>query len=329
MAARHVTVLAGGYGGAKLSHGIALASEAAVRAGQAPIELSIVANTGDDLELHGMSVSPDLDTLLYTLAGLANEQTGWGVRDETWSSAAMLARLGAPTWFQLGDRDLGLNLWRTARLREGQRLTDVTAGLVAAMGVSARLLPATDSAVRTELLTEDGWLEFQEYFVHRHHAVPVMGLRYRGAETAQPTAEVLEAIATADLLVIAPSNPFLSIGTILAVPGIADALRSAPARVVAVSPIVGGLALRGPADRLFETLGGSASALGVGRHYQEHAPGLMDALVIDTQDADAAASIAALGLEVMVTGIVMRDHADRERLAGTLLDHWLPSHATG
>ncbi|MCY7419780.1 MAG: 2-phospho-L-lactate transferase, partial [Chloroflexi bacterium] len=309
MAARHVTVLAGGYGGAKLSHGIALASAAAVRAGRATIELSIVANTGDDLELHGLSVSPDLDTLLYTLAGLANEQTGWGVRDETWSSAAMLARLGAPTWFQLGDRDLGLNLWRTARLREGQRLTDVTAGLVTAMGVAARLLPATDSAVRTELLTEDGWLEFQEYFVHRHHAVPVTALRYRGAETAEPTAEVLKAIATADLLVIAPSNPFLSIGTILALPGITDALRSAPATVVAVSPIVGGVALRGPADRLFESLGGAASALGVARHYQEHAPGLVDALVIDTQDADAAAAIAGLGLEVMVTGTVMRDHA--------------------
>lgn len=300
-----------------------------MRAGQAPIELSIIANTGDDLELHGLSVSPDLDTLLYTLAGLANEQTGWGVRDETWSSAAMLARLGAPTWFQLGDRDLGLNLWRTARLREGQRLTDVTAGLVAAMGVAARLLPATDSAVRTELLTEDGWLEFQEYFVHRHHAVPVTALRYRGAETAEPTAEVLEAIATADLLLIAPSNPFLSIGTILAVPGITDALRSAPARVVAVSPIVGGVALRGPADRLFETLGGSSSALGVARHYQRYAPGLVDALVIDTQDADAATSIAALDLEVMVTGTVMRDHADREQLAGTLLEHWLPGHATG
>lgn len=300
-----------------------------MRAGQTPIELSIIANTGDDLELHGLSVSPDLDTLLYTLAGLANEQTGWGVRDETWSSAAMLARLGAPTWFQLGDRDLGLNLWRTARLREGQRLTEVTAGLVAAMGVAARLLPATDSAVRTELLTEDGWLEFQEYFVHRHHAVPVTALRYRGAETAEPTTEVMDAISAADLLVIAPSNPFLSIGTILAVPGITGALLSSRARVVAVSPIVGGIALRGPADRLFETLGGSASALGVAQHYQERAPGLVDALVIDTQDAAAEASIAGLGMEVMVTGTVMRDHADRERLAGTLLDRWLPGRAPG
>jgi LPPG:FO 2-phospho-L-lactate transferase len=329
MAERRVTVLAGGYGGAKLSHGIALASEVSARAGGRALELSIVANTGDDLELHGLSVSPDLDTLLYTLAGLANEQTGWGVRDETWSSAAMLAKLGAPTWFQLGDRDLGLNLWRTARLREGQRLTEVTAALATALGVAARLLPATDSPVRTELQTEDGWLEFQEYFVHRHHAVPVTALRYRGAGTATATPEVLDAIATADLLVIAPSNPFLSIGTILAVAGIANALRAAPAKVVAVSPIVGGMALRGPADRLFETLGGEASALGVGQHYQGHFPGLVDALVIDTQDAADAAPIEDLGLEAMVTGTVMRDHADRERLARTMLDHWLPGWATG
>ena len=216
-----ITVLAGGTGGAKLSHGLALASERRVAGGGQGLDLAIVGNTGDDLELHGLSVSPDLDTLLYTLAGLANEQTGWGVTDETWSSAGMLAQLGAPTWFQLGDRDLGLNLWRTARLREGQRLTEVTAGLATALGVRARLLPMTDSRVRTELLTADGWLEFQEYFVHRHHADVVTQLRYQGAGSAAPTNEVLEAVGAAGLIVIAPSNPFLSVGAILAVPGIA------------------------------------------------------------------------------------------------------------
>ena len=176
----------------------------------------------------------------------------------------------------------------------------------------------TDAPVRTELLTADGWLEFQEYFVHRHHADAVTALRYRGAEAASPTAEVLGAIEAADLMVLAPSNPFLSIGAILAVPGIADALAGAPAPVVAVSPIVGGVALRGPADRLFETLGGEASALGVARHYQERYPGLVDALVIDTVDAAASDGIRDAGLEVLVTDTVMRDHADRERLAATI-----------
>ena len=322
---RRVTVLAGGFGGAKLSHGLVLASSVAEGRGEPPIELSIVANTGDDMELHGLSVSPDLDTLLYTLAGLANEQTGWGVRDETWSSAGMLARFGAPTWFRLGDRDLGTNLWRTARLHEGQSLTDVTASLATALGVTARLLPMTDSPVRTELLTADGWLEFQEYFVHRHHADAVLALRYRGVEAASPTPEVLSAIAAADLLVVAPSNPFLSIDPILALPGMVDALLGARAPVVAVSPIVGGIALRGPADRLFETLGGEASALGVARHYQERYPGLVDALVIDELDAAASRPIRDLGLEVLVTGTVMRDDTHRERLAATILDRWAPA----
>ncbi len=320
-----VAILAGGFGGAKLSHGVALLSTASEARGGAPIDLSVIANTGDDLELHGLSISPDLDTLLYTLAGLANEETGWGVRDETWSSAGMLARLGAPTWFQMGDHDLGVNLWRTARLREGERLTQVTAHIARALGVRARLLPMTDLPVRTELLTADGWLEFQEYFVHRHHADAVTAIRYRGAEAASPTVEVLDAIATADVLLLAPSNPFLSIGTILALPGVPEALIGASARVLAVSPIVGGSALRGPADRLFQTLGGEASVLGVAQHYQARFPGLVDTLVIDEQDAATADQVRATGLEVIVTGTVMRDNADRRRLARTVLDGWLPA----
>ncbi len=272
-------------------------------------------------------MSPDLDTLLYTLAGLANDQSGWGVRDETWSSAAMLARLGAATWFQLGDRDLGLNLWRTTRLRDGRRLTEVTADLAAALDVRARLLPMSDAPIRTELLTADGWLEFQEYFVHRHHADAVTDLRYRGADAAIPTPEVLDAIAAADLVVLAPSNPFLSIGAILAVPGITDALRRIAVPVVAVSPIVGGAALRGPADRLFQTLGGEASAAGVARHYQDRYPGLIDALVIDVGDAAESDAIRAAGLELLVTPTVMHDDADRAGLATAILDRWLPAWA--
>lgn len=317
-----VTVLAGGYGGAKLSHGLDLASRARVAEGGPPIDLTIVVNTGDDLMVHGLEVSPDLDTVLYTLAGLANEETGWGVRDETWSGAAMLERLGAATWFRLGDRDLATNLVRTERLREGHRLTEVTAGLARALGVEARLLPMTDDPVRTELRTADGWLEFQEYFVHRGHADRVTELRHVGIEQATPTPEVLRAIATADLVVIAPSNPFLSVGPILALPGVADAVATTAAPVVAVSPIVGGAALRGPADELFRSLGGEASAVGVAAHYQQRHPGLVDALVIDVADASLADRVAATGIEAVVEPTVMRDHADRQRLAERILSRW-------
>ena len=319
-----VTVLAGGYGGAKLGHGLALESAAREARGAPPLDLAIVVNTGDDLVLHGLAVSPDLDTLLYTLAGLANEETGWGVRDETWSGAAMLERLGAATWFRLGDRDIATNLLRTARLRAGDGLTAVTAGLAAALGVRARLLPMTDDEVRTQLLTADGWLEFQEYFVHRHHADRVTALRYQGASDARPTPEVLGAIAGARLIVLAPSNPFLSIGTILAVPGIEDALRAVSAPIAGVSPIVGGAAIRGPADELFRSLGGEPSAAGVAAHYQERHPGLLDALIIDEEDAELGERVRSTGLEPVVAATVMRDHADRQRLAETILTRWLP-----
>jgi LPPG:FO 2-phospho-L-lactate transferase len=317
-----VSVLAGGYGGAKLSHGLALASAAREARHEPPIDLTVIVNTGDDLTLHGLEVSPDLDTMLYTLAGLANDETGWGVRDETWSGSAMLERLGAATWFRLGDRDVATNLLRTQRLREGQRLTEVTAGLASALGVRARLLPMTDDPVRTELRTADGWLEFQEYFVHRHHADRVSALRYLGTEAAAPTPEVIEAIEGAALIVVAPSNPFLSIGPILALAGVEDALQAAAAPVVGVSPIVAGAALRGPADELFRSLGGEPSAAGVAAHYQERYPGLLDALVIDTQDADLAGRISASGVEAVVAPTVMRDHADRQRLAEAILDRW-------
>ncbi len=318
-----ITVLAGGYGGAKLSHGLALASTAREARQEPALDLSIVVNTGDDLTIHGLAVSPDLDTMLYTLAGLANEATGWGVRDETWSGAEMLERLGAQTWFRLGDRDLATNLLRTERLAAGERLTQVTAGLTSALGVRARILPMTDDPVRTELRTADGWLEFQEYFVHRHHADRVTELRYRGITEASATPEVLEALAAADLIVLAPSNPFLSIGPILGSPGVEAAIRDADAPVVGVSPIVGGVALRGPADELFRSLGGEASAAGVAAHYQERHPGLLDVLVIDEVDADLAERIRDTGVEPVVAPTVMRDHADRQRLAEAIVARWL------
>jgi LPPG:FO 2-phospho-L-lactate transferase len=322
-----VVALAGGFGGSKLSHGLALASDARAHAGREPLDLRIVVNTGDDLEVHGLAVSPDLDTVLYTLTGWANDATGWGVRDETWSAKDMLGRYGAPTWFGLGDRDLATHLLRTQALRAGERLSEVTARLATALGCPATLLPMTDDPVRTRLLVDGTWMEFQEYFVHRHHAVDVTGVQWDGIDAARPTAEVLDAITGAELIVLAPSNPFVSIGSILAVPGIAAAVTAAPAMVVAVSPIVGGAALRGPADRMLQTVEGrEASAAGVVAHYRERHPGVVDAFVIDTRDAALAAGIRASGPEpVVVLDTVMSDHARREALAGAILDRFLPA----
>jgi LPPG:FO 2-phospho-L-lactate transferase len=322
---RRVAVLAGGFGGAKLSHGLALASAARPSRGEARLDLAIVVNTGDDLELHGLAVSPDLDTVMYTLAGLANDDTGWGLRDETWSAAQMLGRYGAETWFQLGDRDLATHVRRTQRLREGATLTEVTAELADALAVPARLLPMSDEPVRTEVRGADGWLEFQEWFVHRGQRDAVLEIRRGGIEQARPTHAVSSAIATADLVVVAPSNPFVSVGTILAVPGMLEALLATPAPVVAVSPVVGGRALRGPADRMLVSLGGDASASGVVAHYRDTYPGLVDAFVVDAQDAAEARVLADAGVAVIVLDTVMRSHADRQRLGEEILAGHLPA----
>ena len=318
-----VTLLAGGFGGAKLSHGMVL--EAGARSAADPLLVDVIVNTGDDLELHGLLVSPDLDTVMYTLAGIANTETGWGVRDETWSATSILEGYGAPTWFRLGDRDLATQIRRTERLRNGMRPTEVALELSAALGVRARLLPMSDDPVRTELLTADGWLEFQDYFVRRAHRDAVREVRHRGADDARPTPEVLDAIHAADLIVFAPSNPIVSIGTILAVPGIVGALRGARAKIVAVSPIVAGAALRGPADRMLESLGGSSSAEGVAAFYAARHPGVVDAFVIDSVDAGAAAAIEGLGMDVLVTETVMRDDADRSWLAAAILRRYAPT----
>jgi LPPG:FO 2-phospho-L-lactate transferase len=309
-----VTVLAGGVGGAKMAHGLAMLAADSSRSDER-IQLTVVGNVADDLEVHGLHVSPDLDTVMYTLAGLANPDTGWGLREETWSAAEMLERYGAPTWFRLGDRDLATSIVRTARLRSGDRLTAITADLTRSLGVDARLLPATDAPVRTKVLTDGGWLDFQDYFVRRGQRDEVRELRYDGLDAAQPTAEVLEAISGADVIVIAPSNPFLSIAPILGIQRVADAVRASGAAVVAVSPIVAGAALRGPADRLFTSLGGEPSALSVARHYVERYPGVVDGLVIDRVDRSQSAGIEAMRVRVLATGTVMRSDSDRERLA--------------
>jgi LPPG:FO 2-phospho-L-lactate transferase len=299
-----------------------LAAAARQRSGDAPLDLSVIVNTGDDLELHGLHISPDIDTVMYTLSGWANSETGWGVRDETWSNAEMLARYGAPTWFRLGDRDLATHLRRTERLRGGATLTAVTGELAAALGVGARLLPMTDDLVRTRLRTDAGWLDFQAYFVERHHEDTVHEIRIDGLAEAAATGEVSEALDAADAIVIAPSNPFVSVGPILGVPGVVGAVERAKARgvrVVAVSPIVGGAALRGPADRMFRSLGGDPSAAGVARHYVERYPGLVDMLVIDARDTAEAEAISASGVTPVVAETVMRDDGDRRRLAEVVL----------
>ena len=320
-----VAVLAGGYGGAKLSHGVALASSARAAAGRAPLDLTVIVNTGDDLVLHGLSVSPDLDTVMYTLADLANDETGWGVRDETWSTGAMLQRYGAETWFGLGDRDMATLIRRTQLRRDGLSLTAATAELCARLEVPARLLPMTDDEVRTEIRTAAGWLEFQEYFVKRGQAEEVLEIRRRGIETARPTAEVRATVAEAELIVIAPSNPFVSVGTILALPGMLEALLATPAPVVAVSPVVGGAALRGPAASMLRSLGGTASAAGVVVHYRERYPGLVDTFVLDEVDAAEVSALEASGAAIELLPTVMRTHDDRAALAEAIVDAHLPA----
>ena len=309
---RRVVVLAGGFGGARMAHGFALLGES--------VDLSVVINTGDDVEMHGLHVSPDLDTVMYTLAGLANDETGWGVRDETWSAAQMLERYGAPTWFRIGDRDLGTHVGRTKLLGDGRHLSEVLAVMTRALGVDARLLPMTDDRVRTHVRTADGWLGFQDYFVRRHHADDVLELRFEGIELSTPAPGVVEAIAAADLIVVAPSNPFLSVAPILSVPGILAGLLAANAPVIGISPIIGQQAVRGPAAQIMRSLGTEPSAAGVARHYAHAWPGLLDVLVIDQVDAAEAEAVNASGVRAHVAQTLIAEQKERRRLAQEILE---------
>ena len=304
-----VVALAGGVGGAKLASGL----QAVVRD-----DLTVVVNTADDLERHGLLVCPDHDTVMYTLAGLDDRVQGWGVRDETFSAAAMLERYREETWFRLGDRDLATHIVRTARLKAGERLTEVCLSLQRGLGVAAKILPMSDDPVRTQVRTDDGWLEFQEYFVHRHQAPPVHEVRFDGIERAEATARVRGELGFAETIVVAPSNPIVSIGPILAVRGIRDLLAAARrggTPVLAVSPIVGGKALRGPADRMLASLGHEPTALGVARLYVD----VVDGFVLDTIDAALGPDVEALGMRTLITDTVMTDDASRERLAREIL----------
>ncbi|MFQ5613742.1 MAG: 2-phospho-L-lactate transferase [Anaerolineae bacterium] len=307
--APNIVALAGGVGGAKLAHGLAQIHP--------PEKLTVVVNTADDFEHLGLHISPDLDTVMYTLAGLANPETGWGQVDETWQVMEALGRLGGPTWFNLGDRDLATHLLRSHWLREGYPLSWVTGQLCRRFGVKPTLLPMSDDPVRTRLQTDQGPLEFQDYFVRRRWQPVVQAIEFEGSQTAQPLRQVVDAIRWADLIVFCPSNPLVSIDPILAVPGLRRLIAASRAAKVAVSPIVGGRALKGPAAKMMAELGLPVSPVGVARHLRE----LLTAFVLDEQDAGDKLTIAYdLGLRALVTDTVMKDDRDRARLAGEVVE---------
>jgi LPPG:FO 2-phospho-L-lactate transferase len=289
-----ITVLAGGVGAARFLGGLVQVIE--------PSSVTAIVNVGDDTVMHGLHISPDIDTVTYTLAGAINPDTGWGLRDETWQAMDMVERYGGPSWFRLGDRDLGTHLYRTGRLGQGAPLSIVTAEIAASWDLGLTLLPATDDRMRTMVTVEgEGEIGFQDYFVGRQHAVAITGVRFEGDDSALPAPGVLDAIADAEVVVIAPSNPLVSIGPILAVRGVRDAVQAARARTVAISPIVAGAALKGPADRMLRELGHEASVVGVARLYAEVA----SALIIDEADAASANDVEAAGIRCVVTPTVM------------------------
>ena len=302
-----IAVLAGGVGGARFVQALTEVVPSS--------NVTVIANVGDDLEVHGLHVSPDLDTLLYTLAGLGDKERGWGRAAETWNARDTIERLGGESWFQLGDRDLGLHLVRTEALRRGEPLSAVTARIANAVGLELGLLPATDDRLRTRIRTPAGEFEFQEWFVARGHRDRVDGVLYDGAAEAKPAPGVLEALEAAELIAIAPSNPFVSIGPILAVDEIRAAVERRRERVVAVSPLIGGRAGKGPADAMFLSLAGGTGAAQVTDCYK----GLIGALVIDEADGEDAAAVEERGVRPLVTHTLMSEPDARAELVETVL----------
>lgn len=304
----HILALSGGVGGAKLAAGLAAVLP--------PERLTIVVNTGDDFEHLGLTICPDIDSVIYALVGLNDTQRGWGVVDESWRMMEMLGRLGEETWFNLGDRDLAMHLARSWRLRAGETLSQVTARLAVALGIAHRVAPMSDQAVRTQVETEAGWLDFQRYFVAEQCRPVATAIRFEGAGAA-PSPVLAQALARDDLaaIVICPSNPFLSVDPILAVAGVRETLEHTEVPRIAVSPLVGGKAVKGPLSKLLAELASGSDNLALARHYGA----LVDSFVIDRSDATDAEGLRALGLSVTVTETLMRDAADRERLARAVL----------
>ena len=305
-----IAVLSGGVGGAKLVLGLSHAA--------APERLVVVANTGDDFHHLGLHIAPDIDSVVYAVADLADQERGWARAGETWTFMKALVELGGEAWFNLGDGDLAMHVERTRRLADGETLTEVTAGLCQALGVKIRILPMTDDQVTTIVETPDGPLAFQNYFVRDRCAPKVTGFRFQGIADATPNHSLMHDLASGEIgsVLIAPSNPFVSVDPILGLPGLRAALRSVAGPKLAVSPIVGGEAIKGPAAKMMGELGVPASAAGVARHYA----GFIDAMVIDTVDRAQEAEIRALDMEVLVTQTVMRSLDDRKALADTCLE---------
>jgi LPPG:FO 2-phospho-L-lactate transferase len=299
-----IVALSGGIGGAKLALGLSRVLP--------PERLTVIANVGDDFEHLGVSISPDLDTLTYTLAGLDNPDLGWGRRDETWSFMETLATLGGETWFRLGDRDLALHVARTQRLRAGEGLSAITADLCRRLGIGPRILPATDDPLRTQLETDEGWMDFQPWFVGRRAAPTVRSLRFAGADHARPAPGVLAAIEEAEAVVICPSNPFISIDPILAVPGVEQALSRTRAPVIAVSPIIGGRAVKGPTAKMMAELGFTVSARTVAERYRP----FLDIFIADPADE---ADLRGLPCAVKLTQVLMTTEADKIALARAVI----------
>ena len=297
-----IVALAGGVGGAKFAHGLAQILPAE--------NLSVIVNTGDDFEHYGLYICPDLDTVCYTLAGLANPETGWGRVNESWNVIENASRLGGPAWFRLGDQDLGTHLERTRRLKEGQPLSQVTGEFCSAWGIKQTVLPMSDQPVRTIVETDEGDLAFQEYFVHRRCEPRVRGFRFEGVESAEPTSGVREAIQAADAVVICPSNPWVSIDPIIRI------VKSVEKPVVAISPIIGGQTVKGPAAKMYRELGIEPSALAVARHYCDLATGF----VLDHIDRQLEGEIRSLSMRTLVTNTLMNSHDDRKQFAMDVLN---------
>ena len=298
-----VLALAGGVGGAKLALGLSRILP--------PDRLVIVVNTGDDEVFHGLHVSPDLDTMTYTLSGLYNPETGWGIDGDSFETLQMLNRLGADTWFNLGSRDFAMHIRRTELLAQGSSLSQVTSQLTAHLGIKHPVVPMSDQPVRTVLDTDAGTLSMQEYFVKRRAEPVVNSINYVGAADARPSPGFASALEVATAIVICPSNPFLSVAPILAIPGVRDAIAEHRAPRVAVSPIVGGTAVRGPAGKIMQELGADVSAVGVAREYRQ----ICDVLVLDSQDEDLAGAVAAEGVEAAVMPTIMQTDEDKVQLA--------------
>jgi LPPG:FO 2-phospho-L-lactate transferase len=299
--------LAGGIGAAKLLIGLAEVIE--------PVDLTVIANTGDDIVLHGLRICPDLDTIMYTLGGVVDQKRGWGIRDDSFECLKWLGRYGGAEWFNLGDRDLATHIHRTERLAKGASLTEVTEEIGRALGLKSRLMPMTDSYTPTMVQTNEGRMHLQEYFVGRRCEPRVSSIDYDGVQGCSPAAGVLEAIEAANLVVICPSNPFISIGPILAVPGIRRALTEARDKVIAVSPIVGGRAIKGPAADMMRDLGHEVSAVGVARLYRE----FVSVFVLDERDGEMSPRVEEMGMRAVATNTIMVTHADKRRLAEAVL----------